>query len=46
MVEIREVGGIFCEMYLSQSAVIHVSKEISGYFKGPNLCPKGNVPPV
>ena len=46
VVEIREVDGILCEMYLSQSAVSHINKEVSEYFKGPNLCPKGNVPPV
>ena len=46
VVEIREVGGILCEMYLSHSAVIHINKEVSEYFKGPNLCTKGNVPPV
>ena len=46
VVETREVGGILCEMYLSQSAVCHISKEISEDFKGPNLCTKGNVPPV
>lgn len=46
VVETREVSGILCEMYLSRSAVCHISKEISECFKGPNLCTKGNVPPV
>lgn len=40
VVETREVGRILCEMYLSQSAVCHISKEISEDFKGPNLCTK------